>query len=188
MFLSRREFLKSASTVAGVAAIGVDMSTIAAAATQAKQTAGVAQGTQYVKSTCVHCVNFCGIEVKLENGVIRNVYPDKPRAPYYNVGICPKGVASGFNTYSGVPASMVGRTQEIEIGPMSGLSNVKYWLRKRGIDPDDQAVCDRIFAAAKSTDHSLTEEELAVFDILTRPGPELAPQEIEELKKELHRM
>ncbi|MCB1100447.1 MAG: type I restriction endonuclease subunit R [Verrucomicrobiae bacterium] len=30
---------------------------------------------------------------------------------------------------------------------------------------------------------SLTEEELAVFDILTRPGPELAPQEIEALKK-----
>jgi anaerobic selenocysteine-containing dehydrogenase len=54
--------------------------------------------SRYVKSTCVHCVNFCGNEVELENGVTRTVYPDKACAPYYNVGICPKGVASGFNT------------------------------------------------------------------------------------------
>ena len=124
MFLSRREFLKSASTVAGVAAIGVDMSTIAAAATQAKQTAGVAQGTQYVKSTCVHCVNFCGIEVKLENGVIRNVYPDKPRAPYYNVGICPKGVASGFNTYN--PYRI--KTPLKRTNPDKGLDQDPKWV------------------------------------------------------------
>lgn len=62
--------------------------------------------------------------------------------------------------YSGVPASMVGRAQEIEIGPMSGLSNVKYWLRRRGFDADDEALCGRIFQAAKVTDHTLTEEEL----------------------------
>ena len=35
--------------------------------------------------------------------------------------------------YSGVPASMVGREQEIEIGPMSGKSNVVFWLEKRGL-------------------------------------------------------
>lgn len=62
--------------------------------------------------------------------------------------------------YSGVPAAMVGRSQEIEIGPMSGLSNVKYWLRKRGMDADDEELCSRIFQAAKVTDHTLTEEEL----------------------------
>lgn len=62
--------------------------------------------------------------------------------------------------YSGVPASMVGRAQEIEIGPMSGLSNVKYWLRHRGLDADDEALCGRIFRAAKVTDHTLTEDEL----------------------------
>ncbi len=28
--------------------------------------------------------------------------------------------------YSGVPASMVGREQEIEVGPMSGKSNVVF--------------------------------------------------------------
>ena len=36
--------------------------------------------------------------------------------------------------YSAIPAGMVGREQEIEIGPMSGRSNVTYWLEKRGVD------------------------------------------------------
>lgn len=62
--------------------------------------------------------------------------------------------------YSGIPASMVGRGQEIEIGPMSGLSNVKYWLRAHGHDPEDNALCERIFALAKATDHTLTRSEI----------------------------
>jgi 2-isopropylmalate synthase len=69
--------------------------------------------------------------------------------------------------YSGIPASMVGRRQEIEIGPMSGLSNVKHWLKAHGHDPDDEALCGRLFEAAKRTDHTLTEEEL---DALVRTG------------------
>lgn len=62
--------------------------------------------------------------------------------------------------YSGIPASMVGRKQRIDIGPMSGLSNVKYWLRAQGYDPDDATLGERIFAAAKGTDRTLSEEEL----------------------------
>lgn len=61
--------------------------------------------------------------------------------------------------YSSVPASMVGRRQEIEVGPMSGLSNVKYWLAKRGFDPDDAALAARILEAAKAADHTLSEAE-----------------------------
>ena len=34
---------------------------------------------------------------------------------------------------SGVPARLVGRSQQIEIGPMSGKSNVVFWLEHRGI-------------------------------------------------------
>src|SRR5688572_17474927 len=49
--------------------------------------------------------------------------------------------------YSGVPASMVGREQEIEVGPMSGKSNILFWLERRGITADDAAV-ERIFARA----------------------------------------
>ena len=62
--------------------------------------------------------------------------------------------------YSAIPASMVGRRQLIEIGPMSGLSNVKYWLREHGHDPADEELSGRIFRAAKKTDHTLTQGEL----------------------------
>ncbi len=62
--------------------------------------------------------------------------------------------------YSGVPASLVGRSQVIEISPMSGLSNVKHWLKSHGYDPEDDTLCRRLFEAAKHTDHTLTEEEL----------------------------
>jgi 2-isopropylmalate synthase len=61
--------------------------------------------------------------------------------------------------YSGVPASIVGRQQEIEIGPMSGKSNVLFWLERRGIQADD-ATIDRIFARAKASTSVLTEEEI----------------------------
>jgi isopropylmalate/homocitrate/citramalate synthase len=61
--------------------------------------------------------------------------------------------------YSAVPASMVGRTQEIEIGPMSGKSNVVYWLEKRGIRVTDAAV-ERIFAKAKASDTVLSDAEI----------------------------
>jgi len=62
--------------------------------------------------------------------------------------------------YSGVPASMIGRTQEIEVGPMCGLSNVRYWLRQRGFDADNDELVERIFAAAKKSDHNLSDPEL----------------------------
>ena len=61
--------------------------------------------------------------------------------------------------YSGVPASMVGRSQEIEIGPMSGKSNVVFWLEKRGL-PAGEEVVDRIFSHAKGAASVLTEEEV----------------------------
>jgi 2-isopropylmalate synthase len=69
--------------------------------------------------------------------------------------------------YSSVPASMVGRRQIIEVGPMSGLANVKYWLREHGYDFEDQDLCDRIFQAAKRADHTLTGGEL---EALCRTG------------------
>ncbi|MBI4538896.1 MAG: 2-isopropylmalate synthase [Gemmatimonadetes bacterium] len=62
--------------------------------------------------------------------------------------------------YSGVPASWIGREQRIEIGPVAGMSNVKYWLREHGYDASDEMLCRRIFDAAKATDHVLTEAEI----------------------------
>jgi phenylacetyl-CoA:acceptor oxidoreductase len=100
MHLTRRTFLKTMSAVAGVAGINVKLPAIAAAAEQAMQSQKAAGGVRHVKSTCVHCVNFCGIEAKVDNGVIRAIYPDKARSAYYNWGICPKGVSGVFNTYN----------------------------------------------------------------------------------------
>jgi 2-isopropylmalate synthase len=61
--------------------------------------------------------------------------------------------------YSGVPAGMFGRTQEIGIGFMSGASNVTYWLKHRGIEPN-KGVVDAVLAAAKKSHHILTEDEV----------------------------
>ena len=63
------------------------------------------------------------------------------------------------SVYSGVPSHLFGRDQVIEIGPMSGKSNVIYWLEKRGLAASDELV-ERIFVAAKQSDRLLTEEEL----------------------------
>jgi len=61
--------------------------------------------------------------------------------------------------YSGVPAALVGRRQEIEIGPMAGHSNVVYWLEMNGYDPSPERV-DRILQAAKNSPRILTEVEI----------------------------
>ena len=61
--------------------------------------------------------------------------------------------------YSGVPAHLFGLEQIVEIGPMSGKSNVLYWLELQKIPPTDELV-NRIFEAAKNSPRLLTEEEL----------------------------
>jgi 2-isopropylmalate synthase len=61
--------------------------------------------------------------------------------------------------YSGVPAQMVGRRQEIEIGPMSGRSNVLFWLERHGI-PADEELVERLFTRAKASRTVLTDEEI----------------------------
>jgi 2-isopropylmalate synthase len=61
--------------------------------------------------------------------------------------------------YSGVPSHLFGLDQVIEIGPLSGRSNVIYWLEKRKIPATDELV-DRIFAAAKQSERIMTEDEI----------------------------
>ncbi len=61
--------------------------------------------------------------------------------------------------YSGVPAGLFGLEQVIEIGPMSGKSNVVYWLEKRGIEPSDERV-NRIYEYAKQASAVLAEEDI----------------------------
>ena len=61
--------------------------------------------------------------------------------------------------YSGVPAGMFGLQQIIEVGPMSGLSNVIYWLAANGY-PQEESLAKEIFQLAKSTSRVLSDEEL----------------------------
>jgi 2-isopropylmalate synthase len=66
--------------------------------------------------------------------------------------------------YSGVPAHLFGLDQVIEIGPMSGKSNVLFWLEKHRI-PADDATVTRIFDAAKQSPRVLSDAE--VFALCT---------------------
>jgi 2-isopropylmalate synthase len=63
------------------------------------------------------------------------------------------------SVYSGVPAHLVGLEQVVEIGPMSGKSNVVYWLARHGIAETDELV-NRIFEAAKQSNRVLTDDEI----------------------------
>jgi isopropylmalate/homocitrate/citramalate synthase len=66
--------------------------------------------------------------------------------------------------YSGVPAHLFGLEQVIEVGPLSGRSNVVFWLERRGIPATDEVV-NRIYAAAKKSERVLNEKEiLALVD------------------------
>ncbi len=61
--------------------------------------------------------------------------------------------------YSGVPADLFGLEQVIQVGPMSGRSNVTYFLEKRGFEASDSAVAN-VLELAKSTPRMLTESEV----------------------------
>ncbi|HKJ92216.1 MAG TPA: LeuA family protein [Longimicrobiales bacterium] len=69
--------------------------------------------------------------------------------------------------YSGVPAGWVGRLQEIEIGHMSGGSNVTYYLTSRGL-PVTPKIIEAVLAAAKTSERLLGEDE--VLEIVQRMG------------------
>ncbi len=73
--------------------------------------------------------------------------------------------------YSSVPAGMIGCRQVIEVGPMSGESNVVYWLQERGIEAGPELV-QEIFQKAKSS--AITLEEAEILEICTARG--VSPQ------------
>ena len=74
--------------------------------------------------------------------------------------------------YSGVPAGIFGLKQVIEVGPMSGESNVAAWLKERGFPAGPSRVA-AILRAAKSSDHVLTEPEIrAILAALPGESPE----------------
>ena len=75
--------------------------------------------------------------------------------------------------YSGVPASLVGREQTIDVGPLSGRSNVIYWLERRGIEATEERV-DRIFSAAKAASGVLADSDMLKIVSSSPPDPHLS--------------
>jgi len=61
--------------------------------------------------------------------------------------------------YSGVPSHVFGLDQIIDVGPMSGKSNILFWLERHDIRATDDIV-DRIYQRAKQSDHTLTDAEI----------------------------
>lgn len=87
-----------------------------------------------------------------------------------------KGMAKGDHwlaerVYCSIPASMVGREHTIEIGPLSGTHNVRFWLKSRGLDVPD-IVVEKILTAAKQAQRLLTDEEIkrVIFTMERRLG------------------
>ncbi|MBZ5650214.1 MAG: LeuA family protein [Acidobacteriia bacterium] len=70
-----------------------------------------------------------------------------------------KDVELANAVYSGVPSQMFGLEQIIDIGPMSGKSNVLFWLERHGVPATDEVV-DRIYKRAKASNHTLSEAEI----------------------------
>ncbi|HEY3571421.1 MAG TPA: LeuA family protein [Thermoanaerobaculia bacterium] len=77
--------------------------------------------------------------------------------------------------YSSVPAGMIGCQQVIEVGPMSGESNVVYWLQERGIEPSPELVKE-IFLKAKSSLAVLQESEILAICAARGITPAVASQ------------
>ncbi|MBI3160189.1 MAG: 2-isopropylmalate synthase [Chloroflexi bacterium] len=86
--------------------------------------------------------------------------------------------------YCGVPASMVGRSHSIEIGPMSGEHNVRYWLRKHKIEEHPMFI-EKILDAAKRASQLLTEADvLRMVKVMTarlEAGREVEASDLDEV-------
>ena len=61
--------------------------------------------------------------------------------------------------YGAVPSAVVGRSQEVRVGPLSGRANVEAWLTARGRRVAEPLV-RRILEHARAADHVLGEDEL----------------------------
>lgn len=80
--------------------------------------------------------------------------------------------------YSGVPSHYFGMEQIIEIGPMSGKSNVIFWLERNGL-PTDNVTVDRIFQKAKQSNRTLSQRE--ILECARRPIALADTVEMEEI-------
>lgn len=121
-----------------------------------------------------HLLEYCNVAAKAVGWTVPINYPLVGRDAFrtatgVHAAAIIKAEAKGDSwladrIYSGVPAGMFGRKQEICIGYMSGASNVNYWLRQRKIETSKELV-EAVLSVAKSADHILSDAEIqAVVD------------------------
>ena len=123
----------------------------------------------YIQRDLSALVEYCEVVSKATGVPIPANYPVVGRDAFRTAtGVHAAAVIKAFRkndcqlvdaVYSGVPASMVGREQEVDVGPMSGRSNVMFWLEKRGLAATEEQI-DRIFAKAKESASVLSETEI----------------------------
>ncbi len=86
------------------------------------------------------------------------------------------------HVYCGVPSSMVGRAHEIEIGPMSGEHNVRFFLRKHKME-ENPAYVKKILEVAKRSNHLLGEDDVrriaTVMSRRLRANQEVTDEELD---------
>ncbi len=120
MSMTRRDFMAGVAALAGLSA-GLKG---AGAFAQPSRGGPAIVTEQVLRSTCVHCVNFCGIEVRKLGEAIRGIAPDARRRDFYNHGICPKGVAGGFNVHNPYRIKRPLR----RTNPAKGLDQDPQWI------------------------------------------------------------
>ncbi|HXM92748.1 MAG TPA: LeuA family protein [Candidatus Dormibacteraeota bacterium] len=116
-----------------------------------------------------HLKEYCEKVAKATHTTIPPNYPVVGRDAFRTAtGVHAAAIVKAFRkndpaladaVYSGVPAHLFGLDQIIEVGPMSGKSNVLFWLEKHGI-PADDAIVERLLDAAKRSARVLTDSEL----------------------------
>jgi 2-isopropylmalate synthase len=123
----------------------------------------------WIANDLTHLREYCATAARICNWPVPHNYPVFGRDAFRTAtGVHAAAVIKSYRkgdqrladiVYSGVPAGEFGMEQVIEIGPMSGKSNVIYWLEKRGIAADETRV-NRIYERAKSAHGVLEEHEI----------------------------
>ena len=123
----------------------------------------------YIERDLSNLMSYCETASKATGVPIPVSYPVVGRDAFRTAtGVHAAAVIKAFRkgdewladmVYSGVPAKMIGRDQLIEIGPMSGKSNIMFWLERHGVEVTDERI-ERIFSHAKHRSAVLTDEEV----------------------------
>ncbi len=121
----------------------------------------VPRSLAHVTSYCMHFARVLGIQVPDNQPLVgKNAF--RTGTGVHASAILKgeaKGQWLGDHVYSLLSASSVGQSTSIAVGPMSGTSNVRHWLKSQGISADERLL-RAILTRAKSADRVLTDEEL----------------------------